>query len=226
MYVYIMKFAKHPDLIKIGKSVTPELRAKSLTPFHGELLSIEYFPIGKDCFDVESYLHRTFKDFRSKEVRGSGYTEFFQDVVADKAQEYLKAYALNVDQNYIFEMLEQEISNEIIRYENMIGRLLGYGCAKDRQHYPMYTGWMDIMGMSACITYGYPLEDIAIRFINKEKCDSCRLLRYTTPKRVEMAYRLSKEGSSKLKSLKALLETKRLPSLYIKNAESLVHSSD
>lgn len=226
MYVYIMKFERYPSLVKIGKSITPESRARDLSSSHGKLISIDYYPIGKDCFDVESYLHRTFKDLRSQEVRGSGYTEFFSDVVAEKAKEYLKAYALNVDQNYIFEMLEQEISKEIVRYENMIGRLLGYGCAKERQHYPMYTGYLDCMGIAACMTYGYPLEDIAKRFINKEKCDSYRLMRYTTPKRVEMAYRLSKEGSSKLKSLKSLLETKRLPSLSIKNAEVLAHSSD
>lgn len=76
-YIYIAKFSKHPDLVKIGCSEKPDRRAYVLSFTHGGLIDIESIEVGDNGFDMEVYLHWYFKDHKVT-TSGDGYGEFFR----------------------------------------------------------------------------------------------------------------------------------------------------
>lgn len=194
MYVYVLKFTNYPKLIKIGKSVQPQERAEHLSKRHGAIISSDFFEIGEDYHSVEKFLHKTFADKNSKDVRGDGCSEFFCDSVAPKVFEYLKKYK---DLGFS----DHELKSEEIRYHNLIGKLLGYS---DSGLYTgfgsMFVGWHDIMKITSAISLGFSLEAVCDKFIMNGG-DVCRNKRFTTPRRVAMALKLSEEGSSKYQTL-------------------------
>lgn len=223
MYVYVMKFEKYPHLIKIGKSNNPESRARTLSRYHGDLLEIDYYHIGEEEDSVvESFLHRSFGEFNSKEPAGDGCTEFFSDAVQDRVKEYLHKYASNNSVAFQQQIMRDELFKEEVRYKNLIALLLGYDCAKthyDGSH-AIYTGWMDLIHIESCLSMGYQLEDISSRYISKPK-EHYRRYRYTTPKRVSMAYILHKQGSLRFNKLKEEVDSFSLPELRIRTYAEL-----
>jgi len=76
-YIYVAKFSKHPDLVKIGCSEKPDRRAYVLSFTHGSLIDIESMEVGENGFDIEDYLHWYFKD-QKVVTSGDGSGEFFR----------------------------------------------------------------------------------------------------------------------------------------------------
>ena len=70
MYVYCIKVCDNTQLVKIGKSNTPEKRLKALqtgTPIRLELLYKIAFSCEEDALKAETLIH---KQFRALKVRG------------------------------------------------------------------------------------------------------------------------------------------------------------
>lgn len=194
MYVYLIKFDSNPNLVKIGKSIIPEDRAIQLSKTHGKPIFKKFFDIGKDYSCVERLLHIKFASDRLR-VAGDGGTEFFNDRIAIDAEEFLTQYNPTQLASYELEMEE-------IRYNNLIGKLLGY---KSSNSYTgensLYCGWTDIIRIGAAIELGFLEQEVFSRHISTN-LDPHRSKRFTTPSRVGMAWRLSQQGSSKYNKLK------------------------
>lgn len=76
MFVYCIRFSKHPDKVKIGCSIDFENRLYGLEHHHGEVLNSFVWEVGKDYQMVEQYVHNRLTERRTL-VEGDGGTEFF-----------------------------------------------------------------------------------------------------------------------------------------------------
>lgn len=76
MYLYLLKFSKYPDLVKIGISKSMDTRIKVLKPFHGNCTVIRIYQVGKHTAKLERLLHSVLTPYNVK-VDGEGGSEFF-----------------------------------------------------------------------------------------------------------------------------------------------------
>lgn len=76
MHVYVVEFAKHPGLFKIGVTKDIRQRLPQLKATYGLPLNTRWYEVGSRYKKVEQSLHKAFSPYR-KPVPGVGGTEFF-----------------------------------------------------------------------------------------------------------------------------------------------------
>ena len=195
MYVYVTKFEKYPNLIKIGKSRVPEGRTAQLVRWHGDVITTDVFYVGENYTKVESELHRKYKVHQVR-THGDGETEFFSDVIYERVCKALE----NKDCK---ESLELSLKKEEIRYKGLIGKLLG---TRNRAYIyqgvtgELHSGFMDCLSIQSCLQVGFSESEVFSRFVTGKVHNN-----FTTPNRVAIAFRLFENGTIKARRLQKLI---------------------
>jgi hypothetical protein len=205
MYVYIAKFNKHPDLIKIGISVDVPTRMSQLCKSYGKVLNVEKFKIGDESHKIEKFLHGRFSKHRVEFVIGEGCTEFFKDCVYSEATTMLKALAQPVTtlEEKVESLLDEEaylnsrLNIEKVRHLNYIRRVLDRSATRVDSTDGSYNTGFKMEAVFGAIKIGFSAQSVFKKVAKHFK---------STPKRVELAYRLyddySLTGSTKARELR------------------------
>jgi len=109
------------ELVKIGRSKTPEQRMKTITTYSGKLGDRFFSPKLKNCVFVESAIHKIFEKERV-------YGEWFRINLSDAVrciEEYLTTDIL-ADENYILKAKDVSIKRNL-----NICKVMGIGVNKD-----------------------------------------------------------------------------------------------
>lgn len=107
MFVYLVKFAKYQNAIKIGKATRLEERLRALEKTHGDVVHVRYINCLNEqlSLEVEAILHSTFQDheqiFPDMEydddhcvISGDGRYEFFVEEAVLKRMSWLESWVV------------------------------------------------------------------------------------------------------------------------------------
>lgn len=198
MYVYVAKFAAYADLVKIGVSANVPARMAQLIKWHGKVVNLDKFRIGDENGRIEKFLHGRFKRHKVTSVVGDGCTEFFKDCVYTEAVGMLSALVVptNTVEEKIDALQEEEhflyaqIEAEKVRAINFIRSVFDRSSKKIDSTAAQFSCWTECLSVYGALSIGFSEAQVfkkAAKAFSKEKS-------FTTPRRIELAYKAYKGG--------------------------------